>query len=154
MKCHVHYESDAVAQCSDCGKGLCPSCSDKYHIPLCNNCALSRVSANKQLLFRNTALMVILFSIGVAIAMDSNSDFVDTLLMGYMFAGIPWGWSVLNMITPNIFLIMPIVGWLIYFGVKFSLAMVIGMFVTPFKLFQIVKGMVDAKNMSNYAKSS
>ena len=42
------------------------------------------------------------------------------------------GWKTLNMITPNIFLIMPIIGWVIFFLIKGALSLIIGMFVAPF----------------------
>ena len=43
-----------------------------------------------------------------------------------------FGWKALNKITPDIFLFMPIVGWLIYFFVKLLLSVLVGFFVAPF----------------------
>ncbi len=43
-----------------------------------------------------------------------------------------FGWKALSKITPDIFLIMPLVGWLIFFAVKGVLSVVVGVFVTPF----------------------
>lgn len=45
-----------------------------------------------------------------------------------------FGWQALNKITPDIFLFMPIVGWLIYFFVKLLLSVMVGFFVAPFIL--------------------
>ena len=45
-----------------------------------------------------------------------------------------FGWKALNFITPNIFLIMPIAGWIIYFVIKFIVALAIGVFVAPFQI--------------------
>lgn len=38
MKCYYHPERDAVSTCSDCGKGLCKECTDKYDIIICDAC--------------------------------------------------------------------------------------------------------------------
>lgn len=43
-----------------------------------------------------------------------------------------FGWKSLNRITPDMFLIMPIGGWIAYFVIKFILAIIIGVFVAPF----------------------
>ncbi|WP_409296753.1 hypothetical protein V1498_02555 [Peribacillus sp. SCS-26] len=40
---------------------------------------------------------------------------------------------------------MPIGGWIIYFFVKCALSLMIGMFVTPFKIYQ-----VEAKQLEDY----
>lgn len=45
-----------------------------------------------------------------------------------------FGWRALSRITPNIFLIMPVVGWLIYYGIKGVLAIMIGCFIAPFQI--------------------
>lgn len=154
MKCLKHYERDAVSQCVDCGKALCPECTNKFHTPLCDQCSLNRISISKKLLIKNTAIMVVLFIVGFFNAQSGEVDFSSRLLMGYAFAGIPWGWSILNSITPNIFLFMPIIGWIMYFAFKIMLSMLIGMFVTPYKIYTIYKGINDAKFMENYTKNA
>lgn len=52
----------------------------------------------------------------------------------FSFIFVYWGWKALNMITPNVFLIMPIVGWLIYFGVKLVASLFVGLFIGPYKV--------------------
>lgn len=47
-----------------------------------------------------------------------------------------WGWRALDKITPNIFLILPIIGWLIYFGIKFVLAMLVGWVAFPKAIYE------------------
>lgn len=58
---------------------------------------------------------------------------LDNPVILYCFCAvfIYFGWQALNKITPNIFLIMPIVGWLIYYLVKGILSAIVGMFVAP-----------------------
>lgn len=47
MKCFNHYEKDAVIQCKDCSKGLCPECCSKYNTLLCEECELKRVTKER-----------------------------------------------------------------------------------------------------------
>lgn len=61
-----------------------------------------------------------------------------------LFSGIPvvmvvfaiafgyFGWQALSKITPNIFLIMPVGGWIAYYVVKGLLSFFLGVFVAPF----------------------
>ena len=49
------------------------------------------------------------------------------------------GWKALSMIQPNIFLIMPIGGWVIYFVVKGFISMLLGIFIAPYQLAKIIR---------------
>ncbi len=64
MKCHQHYDNDAVSQCVDCGRGLCPDCTSKWTIPICDSCNLSRASNDKKAVIKNIILMIPLFILG------------------------------------------------------------------------------------------
>lgn len=44
------------------------------------------------------------------------------------------GWRALDRITPEIFLVLPAIGWLIYFIVKGVLSVIVGMFGAPYFL--------------------
>jgi hypothetical protein len=142
LKCYKHHDLDAVSTCLSCGKALCPSCSEKFSKPYCDGCILEYTANQKRLLIKNAIIMVILFIFGLS--QDGNIVFALGL------AGVPWGWSTLNRITPNIFLIMPIIGWVIYFIIKFALSMCIGIFVLPYQVFKIIKGIKDSKNLEDY----
>ncbi len=45
-----------------------------------------------------------------------------------------FGWKALSFITPNVFLIMPIGAWAIYYLVKGVLSVFVGVFVAPFQI--------------------
>lgn len=152
MKCSNHYERDVVSQCIECGKGLCPECTNKYNVPLCDHCALVRINANKNLLVKNSIIMIALFILGFFT--NESTSFIEKIIFAYFCAGIPWGWSILTNITPSIFLFLPWIGWLIYFIVKLTISMIIGMFVTPFKIYKIIKGLSESKDLENYAKGT
>ena len=61
-----------------------------------------------------------------------------------------FGWKALNRIQPSIFLVLPLIGWLIYFLLKFFLAIVVGMFVTPFVISKKITTAVQNKYSSGF----
>lgn len=151
MKCANHPTLDAVATCVDCGKGLCSDCSSAYEFPICENCNAGRVGDEKKVLTRNIALTVLFFILGFYFANSSAGSFqlVGGIVIGYIFAGIPWGWSFLNKITPSIFLFLPLIGWVIYFFIKGILSLFIGFIALPIKLFQIFRDSKRLKEISS-----
>ena len=54
-----------------------------------------------------------------------------------------FGWKALNFITPNIFLIMPLAGWLLYFLIKGIVSFFVGFFVAPFQIGRMVSKSVS-----------
>jgi hypothetical protein len=139
MNCHKHNSQNAVAQCVDCGRGLCPSCTERFSFPVCDGCNLKRLGNDKKVLIRNVLLMAVIFFAGFQFAHSQREDFWDTLMTAYALAGLPWGWSFLTRITPQMFLFMPLFGWVVYFVLKFFLAFLIGPLVTPFKIYQMIR---------------
>jgi len=106
--------------------------------------------------------MVVLFVVGIAwgIATQRTAgpgqhfDLGLVLLLGYLLAGLPWGWSTLTRITPAMFLTLSIIGWVIYFAVKFTLALFVGAFITPFKIYQVISGFRRAREMEAHIQGS
>lgn len=49
-----------------------------------------------------------------------------------------FGWRALNKIQPAMFVWMPLIGWVIYFYVKFILSAIVGVFVTPVVIFKFL----------------
>ena len=43
-----------------------------------------------------------------------------------------FGWQALSKITPRVFLVMPVGGWIVYFVVKGALSFFLGVFVAPY----------------------
>lgn len=65
--------------------------------------------------------------LGALLQTSSNFILAITLIAcGY------FGWKSLNKITPDIFLIMPVVGWLFYFSIKGLLSIIIGAIIAPY----------------------
>jgi len=55
------------------------------------------------------------------------------IIYTYLFAGIVSGWKTLTSITPRMFLVLPVIGWLVYFVLKFCLSAVIGIVMLPIR---------------------
>ena len=64
MNCFNHIDRAAVAQCSDCGKGLCPECAGKYEPILCTSCFQKRRQSEKWRSVFSLLLLAALFVIG------------------------------------------------------------------------------------------
>lgn len=129
MRCYEHPNVDVASTCKECGRGLCASCSRAYNIPLCANCARSIITSEKSDITRSLIISLVLAF--VALAFTAGAPPAAKVFMMYSFAGIPWGWRVLDRITPNVFLFMPLIGWLIYFGIKLTLASWVGVVALP-----------------------
>lgn len=54
-----------------------------------------------------------------------------TVLTFYATSGITAGWKTLTKITPQVFLFLPLLGWALYFLVKFVLAFFVGLVMLP-----------------------
>ncbi|MGY0426354.1 MAG: hypothetical protein ACWIPI_05925, partial [Polaribacter sp.] len=54
----------------------------------------------------------------------------------YLGGALIAGWKIVTYITPTIFLFLPLVGWLVYFIVKFSLSIAVGLVMFPVRLFR------------------
>lgn len=64
-----------------------------------------------------------------SISSGSPSELILTALVcGAIGGGVRYGWRALSFITPRVFIIMPIIGWVIYFLIK----LVVSLFIAPF----------------------
>lgn len=79
-------------------------------------------------------LIAALYLIIMLILAPIMSLFEDApgVIVIFAAAFIYFGWQALNVIQPSMFLIMPIGSWITYFIIKGILALIIGVFVTPF----------------------
>lgn len=152
MNCFNHPDRPAVAQCLDCGKGLCAECAAAYSIPLCDTCAHRRRNAERRRIIKE---LVLTFGIGILLAMlfvklfdggyhspfwfDAMLFFVAT----YVFAGAVAGWRTLTRVAPSRLLLLPIgsiwfllawlTGWLAFLLVKLALSFCVGVAMLPIR---------------------
>jgi len=145
MNCFNHPEEVAVASCIDCGKGLCRNCASLYQMPICNECNLKRVKNDKGNIIRVYLPSIVLFAAGLGIGI-SNGDFQMGFLLGYIFAGTPWGWKIVTFLQPRMFLFLPLIGWLIYFIIKVAFAVGVGLIALPIGFIKLIIGLVSARS--------
>jgi hypothetical protein len=87
------------------------------------------------------------------ISKDKSSLTIFSLICAfYGCIGMQYGWRALNSITPSMFIVLPIVGWFIYFVVKAVISGIIGFFITPIKIFQDIKRYLELKKTIKYIK--
>jgi hypothetical protein len=147
MNCFYHPEQQAVAQCSICSKGLCVSCASQVLPPTCTTCFNKRI---KSLRSNITKELLIMYGLGAILTFfllkvglwqlkfsieQSKGAIIGTITMTvltfYATSGITAGWKTLTKITPQVFLFLPLLGWALYFLVKFVLAFFVGLVMLP-----------------------
>ncbi|MGV4410699.1 hypothetical protein ACQ1P2_06865 [Ornithobacterium rhinotracheale] len=67
----------------------------------------------------------------------------------YAGASLVAGWRFLNRITPQMFLFLPLIGWLFYFLVKGVVAGFVGFFYLPFRVFRNIKRLRELNQIPN-----
>lgn len=128
MNCYYHPLRPAVAQCPDCGKGLCKECASKYVKPICKECNDKRGKNEITNYSKPLIVCAIMFVIGCMVGSGLGED---AFLMGYLFTCIYGGWSIVGMFFSNIFISLDLHSIFIYYGLRIILSAVIGIFATP-----------------------
>lgn len=153
MNCYNHSSEAAVAQCQDCSKGLCSSCSTNYSLPICNTCNGNRIKKEKDKIVGEMAL-----TFGFSLLLTAGFTFSQLhyfslnmlgqiVLMFLGLSGMVAGWNALSKMTSNYFLFLPIIGWAIYFILKLYLSMMIGVFVLPYRTYKNVNRLKELKSI-------
>lgn len=150
MKCYYHPDRDAVAQCVECHKGLCIECARKWNPPHCDGCGvdIKEIATHKMMIIKGfgiagilCGIIMVVFYMMASIPAGLGMTIMIPLFM-YEYAGIPVGWWKLNKLTSKFFLLLPIIGWVIYFCIKFFLAGIVGIFALPSE-YKRLKGIIN-----------
>lgn len=128
----------SVNCCSRCGRRLTVEEDGTFNPPTCMSCAQEHVSTVKSEMIKNIAISVVLMIVGIVVIKNPA---------GVLLAGIPYGWSFLNKITPAMFVWMSWIGWVVYFSVKLIIAYFVGLIALPVKLFQWISEIVKVKQL-------
>ncbi|MEO9483627.1 MAG: hypothetical protein ABJG47_09290 [Ekhidna sp.] len=89
--------------------------------------------------FGITLTMLLSQSRAINTQLSSTSTVSLQLAMFYVYSGLVAGWLTLSKITPRIFLILPLIGWVFYFAIKLTLSMWIGVVMLPVRTFGNVR---------------
>lgn len=143
MNCYYHPTRPAVAQCPDCGKGLCKECASKFEKPICEGCNNKRGKDNLKTYLKPIIVCAVLFIVGCFVGKSIGDAPVP---MGYIFTCVYGGWSIVDMFFSNIFVSLNLNSLIFYYGLKVLLAMLAGIVATPvflgyciFKLIKLAK---------------
>lgn len=121
--------------CGNCGKQLtdnfnqCPYCGKKINFYTEQGSTMTDGKIYKNEVLTRVIITIIscivIFGIEILL-IESNSLVIGSPVF------VIFGWKSLTRIQPRMFLWMPLAHWLMYFFVKFLLAFLVGVFVTPF----------------------
>lgn len=140
MRCYYHPHRYAVAQCPDCGKGLCKECASRYQKPICKSCNDIRGKNEIKDYSKPLFVCAAMFIIGCLVGSGLGGD---AILMGYLFTCIYGGWSIVGMFFSNIFVTLDLNSIVLYYGLRIVLSAVIGIFATPiflgYCIYKIIK---------------
>lgn len=147
MNCFNHPTEPAVASCQDCHKGLCPDCTSRYTVPICESCNRKRIASDKKVILIELVITLVVglaFMVFAGNSVHSNpsesfsgfSQLFTYVGIMYMGCSIVADWKTLTAITPNIFLFLPILGWVFFFIVKLFVSMFIGPWMLPIRWFR------------------
>ena len=136
MNCITHRNKEIVRYCKTCGAPICDVCNSQFD-GICADCAQKEVNRGIREVVERIGFGVVGGTIGLLIVIwaiisgetpdvSFPKQLLAYLLLIIVFAGAPYGWNALSMITSKFFLFLPIVGWVIYFFVKLQLAFMIG----------------------------
>lgn len=135
----------SVNKCSICGRQLTMKEDESFNPPTCMKCAKEQADKCKKEMIISIVISVVLMIVGIVFTKHP---------LGFLLAGIPYGWAWLTKITPSVFLWMPIVGWVIYFFVKLFLSYIVGIVALPVKLYQWISEIVRVNKLSKSIESS
>jgi hypothetical protein len=132
MKCVQHIDRDAVGTCLMCRGGLCPACFGRYATPLCASHGVVQRAAAQRSVRRGLLIVGILAAFGLLLGIAHGIG--TALLDAYSLGATYYGCGVVRrgLSRFDFILIMPIMGWIIYFGLLLLAGVLVGVFVAPF----------------------
>lgn len=153
MKCVAHIHREAESYCYFCNQPICGECRD--YLGACIYCAENTTKDVNRDYLKTIILSICTSIIGIyylfgALLLGEIEYILFSLIIMICWAGVPFGWSALNKITPNIFLILPLAGWVIYFCIKLAISFFIGWIVAIPKCISMYKNIkINKKIMKN-----
>lgn len=164
MVCYSHPERAASATCTVCEKTFCEECIPQGQ-DICINCLLKEIEYCKSVKKSRITTLIIGVALGAIMIIVSMFvygfeefydliDFLEFALgglwCGLMLANIHVGWKSLSKFASKFFAIFSIPGWLLYYMLKFFVALFIGWIAAPISA---IKHHVTLKKLKELAKN-
>lgn len=126
MNCYYHPDRPAVAQCVDCGKGLCTECASRNSkkIPLCPSCAKKRLKRAIKAEIVYFIVLGVVYLIGYEVGMNTNNH----ENWGWFFVSVWTGLSLMSgkFEIPLLATFLAPTAGCVFTVLKFILAVIIG----------------------------
>lgn len=137
MTCYHHRGREVVVPCAQCGAQLCRECAQLYDQPLCGSCASRGYAELKADLQKLIIIGIAIGIVWIVVLACSGSPIspIGIILEGIGIACVPFGWRTLTGITPKMFVWLPLLGWVLYFFIKFCISILIGWVCLPVMLY-------------------
>lgn len=156
MNCFNHTSDTAVAQCQDCKKGLCTTCSKQYAFPICKYCNDYRISQEKKNIY-----LELFYSFGIGLILVflfskyTKTNISIPLYFGYFYicSGIYPGWKLLNKFLLNVVFGNLIISLFILLF-KLSISVYVGLVALPFRTFKIISRLYELNKIEESKISS
>lgn len=132
MNCFNHVDRAAVAQCSDCGKGLCPECARKYEPILCTSCFQKRKRSEMWRSIFSLLFLIALFVIGFRWDFLAGGSEDMRWTSGYLLMAIWSGYLFVEKFIPYKMIAGTGLQWAFYYIIKLFLFVFIGIITAPF----------------------
>ena len=155
MKCYNHPENEAVAQCLQCGKGLCEICAKKWSRPVCDDCQRANINEELEPLNHELTIYIALAIFGAIFGFltyrrPDMSLVASTIYGALAFPMYAAGWKWLNHITDSIVFFATPIGWIIYLLIKLVISAFVGIVALPYRIFYIFKRSKELLSLREY----
>lgn len=129
MNCANHPAEAAVAQCTECGKGLCVQCVQNQPKPVCAACHEKLRSQTVGSIVFHLLVYVGLFILGYKLNFMEGNGFPDgRFASGYTLMAVVSGWQFLNSVVGWRLVQGDLTAWAIYYVLKLLLSVIVGFF--------------------------
>ena len=135
MNCANHPTQAAVAQCTECGKGLCVQCVQNQPKPVCAACHEKLRSQTVGSIVFHLLVYVGLFILGYKLNFMEGNGFPDgRFASGYTLMAVVSGWQFLNSVVGWRLVQGDLTAWAIYYVLKLLISVIVGFFTAPFMI--------------------
>lgn len=131
MNCSYHPERPAVAQCTECGKGLCTECAAKGGNSVCADCRNRQRGGSIALSLFYLALYAVVFYLGYQWDFLFKDMDDHAFMSGYFLIAVIAGWQLCNSLFRIQGVMMTLETLGVWSLVKLAIYWLVGLFTAP-----------------------